>query len=57
MKIAKNLTDEVRRSDMLMIWTDCDREGENIGYEIVQHCRKVKDILVKRAKFSAVIAE
>ena len=56
-KIAKNLTDEVRRSDMLMIWTDCDREGENIGYEIAQHCMKVKNILVKRAKFSAVIAE
>lgn len=56
--IAKNLTDESRRSDMLMIWTDCDREGENIGHEIAQHCLKSRsNLIVKRARFSAIIAE
>lgn len=40
-----------------MIWTDCDREGENIGYEIAQYCQKFKNIIVKRARFSAVISE
>ncbi len=39
-----------------MIWTDCDREGEHIGSEIVGVCRKGKEGLrVKRARFSAII--
>jgi len=41
-----------------MIWTDCDREGENIGAEIVKICRQAKpNIVVKRARFSAIIAQ
>lgn len=40
-----------------MIWTDCDREGEHIGHEIVQICHEVNSSLqVKRARFSAIIA-
>lgn len=43
---------------MLMIWTDCDREGEHIGKEIANVCRKAKrNIIVKRARFSAIIAQ
>ena len=57
-KLAQNLSAEVRGSDMLIIWTDCDREGENIGYEVAQHClSKRKNLVVKRARFSAVIAD
>lgn len=56
--IEKNLIAEARRSQMLMIWTDCDREGENIGMEVVQICRKSNpNIIVKRARFSAIIAQ
>ncbi|GJJ12157.1 hypothetical protein Clacol_006398 [Clathrus columnatus] len=56
--IEKNLVSEARRTQMLMIWTDCDREGENIGMEIVQICRKSNpNINVKRAKFSAIIPQ
>ena len=41
-----------------MIWTDCDREGENIGAEIANVCRGAKrDIIVRRARFSAIIAQ
>jgi DNA topoisomerase-3 len=41
-----------------MIWTDCDREGENIGAEIAKVCRKANpNIVVKRARFSAIIAQ
>lgn len=40
-----------------MIWTDCDREGEHIGSEIMAVCRKANPrIRVKRARFSAIIA-
>lgn len=57
LQVAQNLTTEARTADMLMIWTDCDREGEHIGYEIMQHCRAVRrSIIVKRARFSALIA-
>ncbi|KAI0786764.1 DNA topoisomerase [Abortiporus biennis] len=55
-KIAQNLRNEIRNAQTLMIWTDCDREGENIGAEIVDVCRKVKrNIVVQRARFSAII--
>ena len=56
--IVDNLTIEARKAQQLVIWTDCDREGENIGAEIVKICRKsTPGIVVKRARFSAIIAQ
>jgi DNA topoisomerase III len=56
--IETNLMREAGRSDVLMLWTDCDREGEHIGMEVVQVCRQAKrNIEVKRARFSAIIAQ
>ncbi|EDR12021.1 uncharacterized protein LACBIDRAFT_232184 [Laccaria bicolor S238N-H82] len=56
--IERNLRTEGGRADTLMIWTDCDREGEHIGMEIARVCRKAKpNIVVKRARFSAIIAQ
>ncbi|KAH8979214.1 prokaryotic type I DNA topoisomerase [Lactarius akahatsu] len=56
--IVDNLTAEARRAQQLVIWTDCDREGENIGAEIAKICRKSRpNIIVKRARFSAIIAQ
>jgi DNA topoisomerase-3 len=56
--IEHNLLTEARTADTLMIWTDCDREGENIGSEIVKVCRKSRPhIVVKRARFSAIIPQ
>lgn len=47
---------EARKADQLMIWTDCDREGEHIGSEIANVCRKANPrIVIKRARFSAII--
>lgn len=31
---------EVRNCQYLIIWTDGDREGENIGFEIIEVCKK-----------------
>lgn len=56
--IEDNLLARARSADTLMIWTDCDREGEHIGLEIVRVCRRAKrNIVVKRARFSAIIAQ
>jgi DNA topoisomerase-3 len=56
--IETNIYREARNADMLMIWTDCDREGEAIGAEIAQIARRSnRTIIVKRARFSAIIAQ
>jgi DNA topoisomerase III len=56
--IADNLQSEARKAKQLMIWTDCDREGENIGSEIKRICRQANSrITVTRARFSAIIAQ
>ncbi|KAI0675385.1 DNA topoisomerase [Trametes maxima] len=56
--ISENLQTEAARAQMLMIWTDCDREGENIGAEIAKLCRRGNaNITVRRARFSAIIAQ
>ncbi|KFB52593.1 AGAP010028-PA-like protein [Anopheles sinensis] len=56
-KIKKTLERETRGCAALIIWTDCDREGENIGFEIIEVCRAIKpQIRVLRAKFSEITA-
>ncbi|KAJ3532555.1 hypothetical protein NMY22_g7701 [Coprinellus aureogranulatus] len=56
--VERNLIAQARRVNTVMIWTDCDREGEHIGMEIVNVCRTVKpNIRVQRARFSAIIAQ
>jgi DNA topoisomerase-3 len=53
-----NLKTQARNSDVLFIWTDCDREGEAIGGEVVDICRSVKPgITVWRARFSSMMPE
>lgn len=41
-KIHDNIVKEARNADRLMIWTDCDREGEYIGWEIL-HVAQLKN--------------
>lgn len=51
--IKSTLEREIRSCNGLIIWTDCDREGENIGFEIIEVCKAIKpNIRVLRAKFS-----
>ena len=50
-----NLQNLARQHDLLVLWLDCDREGENIAFEVVEVCREVNHrIKVKRARFSAL---
>lgn len=54
-QIKRTLEKEARQCQALIIWTDCDREGENIGFEIIDVCKAVKTSLqVFRAKFSEI---
>lgn len=53
--MQKTLEREIRGCAGLIIWTDCDREGENIGFEIINVCTAVKSNLrIFRAKFSEI---
>ncbi|KAL7665017.1 DNA topoisomerase [[Candida] zeylanoides] len=54
--VYDNIAREARGCDALMIWTDCDREGEFIGWEILQAARQgnaaLREDAVWRAQFS-----
>lgn len=55
LNIKKTLEEETKKSQYLIIWTDCDREGENIGFEVIKVCKEVRPgIQVFRAKFSEI---
>lgn len=56
-KIKLTLQREIRKCNYLIIWTDCDREGENIGFEIITVCKEVNaNIQIYRAHFSEITA-
>lgn len=53
--VVKNLEFYCKDVQALVIWTDCDREGEAIGYDIIDVCRRYnRNIEVYRAHFSAM---
>lgn len=53
--IKRTLEREARSCQALIIWTDGDREGENIGFEIIRVCHDVNSRLrILRAKFSEI---
>ncbi len=51
----KTLEEQAGRCDVLVIWTDCDREGEGIGFEIINVCTRINPRLeILRATFSEI---
>jgi DNA topoisomerase-3 len=53
--VARNIETQARYSQILFIWTDCDREGEHIGAEVRDIALKVNsNIQVWRARFSNI---
>lgn len=56
MDLQRTLEEEARRCQWLVLWLDCDREGENIAFEVVDVCRSSNAHLnIWRAHFSALI--
>lgn len=56
--VAANLRSEARNCTILILWLDCDREGENIAREVVQCCRdarRSRSLRVYRARFSSLV--
>lgn len=56
MDIKTTLEEEARKCEWLVLWLDCDREGENIAFEVIEVCTGAKNNLnIYRAHFSALI--
>lgn len=53
--VKRNLEGLARRAQVLVLWLDCDREGENIAFEVVQVAlAQNRRLTVQRAHFSAL---
>ncbi|KAH3742919.1 DNA topoisomerase [Pelomyxa schiedti] len=56
--LKRTLQEQARRCDWLVLWLDCDREGENIAMEVVQVCHEAnRRIEVFRAHFSSLVGQ
>jgi len=53
-RIVEHLQDLGKQAEYLALWLDCDREGENICYEVMSLCGSIPEENVYRAHFSAL---
>ncbi|XP_021810979.1 DNA topoisomerase 3-alpha isoform X1 [Prunus avium] len=54
--IKRTLEEVARGCQWLVLWLDCDREGENIAFEVIEVCTAVnRQLTLRRARFSALI--
>ena len=54
--IEKTLIREAKKCNVLLLWLDCDLEGENIAYEVIKVCKAANPRLdIYRARFSALV--
>eukprot|EP01035_Chromulina_nebulosa_P021252 gene21252-27537_t len=55
-KLQSTLERLAKTCDILLLWLDCDMEGENIAFEVIEVCTSVNPRLdIFRARFSALI--
>jgi len=56
--VANHLNTVSKQMDFMVMWLDCDREGENICFEVLDICKKniprSKMQRIYRAKFSSI---
>jgi DNA topoisomerase-3 len=54
-RMTEHLQAEATGCHVLVLWLDCDREGEAIAFEVVDVCKRIKpNVDLWRAKFSSV---
>merc|ERR1740128_1201282 len=57
LRIVEHLQELAQEAEYLALWLDCDREGENIGFEVISLCNEwINYDNVYRARFSALTA-
>ena len=55
LRVIEHLQELAAEAEYLVLWLDCDLEGENIGFEVISLCQEwVLYDNVYRAKFSAL---
>ena len=53
--LENNLKEYAKKCNVLVLWLDCDREGENIAFEVIDVVKKQNPkIEILRAHFSAL---
>lgn len=54
--LGLQLRTEARNASKLVLWLDCDREGEHIAFEVMEQCLQGNSNLeCVRARFSAFV--
>lgn len=54
--VAEQLRVEAKKANVLLLMLDCDREGENIAYEVIDVCGGAnKNLDIWRARFASIM--